>query len=87
VAVNDHAVRQVVRRQRYSDPVAQDHADAVLAHAAAELGTHDGACVGLDLELTAGEDLRNYAIELYMVIASQEVPLAGRSPKLGLRRP
>jgi hypothetical protein len=75
MAVDDHAVREVVRRKGHRHPVAENDADAVLAHAATQLGANNGARVGLYLELTSGEDLRNYAIELYMVIASQEVPL------------
>jgi hypothetical protein len=47
------------------------------------LGANNGARVGLDLELTSGEDLRNYAIELYMVIASQEVPLSANPRNWG----
>src|SRR5262245_11807147 len=45
VPVGDHAVAQIVGRQRDGHAIAQDHADAVLAHAAAQLRAHDRASV------------------------------------------
>ena len=71
MAVGDHAVREVVRRKRDRHSVAENHADAVLAHAATQLRAHDRASIGLDLELAARKHLRDEPIELYMIIASQ----------------
>jgi len=72
MTVSDHAVRQVVRRKSDRHSVAENHADAVLAHAATKLRAHNRASVGLHLELAARKHLRDKAIELYMIIASQK---------------
>ena len=69
VAKHDHAVRQVVWRQRHGHTVAQDHANSELAHPAAELRAHLGARVGLHLELSAREHVRDRAVELDVIVA------------------
>jgi len=64
-------MRQIVRGQGDGDPVSQDHADAVLAHAATELRADDGSRISLHFELPAGEDVGDDAVELHMIIATQ----------------
>jgi hypothetical protein len=79
-AVSDHSVRQVVRGQSHRNPIAQNHANAVLTHATAELRTYDRTGVGLHFELPAGEDVGDNAVELYMIIATQS-RLLGKAPR------
>jgi hypothetical protein len=79
-AVRDHPVRQVVRGQGHGHAVTEDDADAVLAHAATELGTHFGTGIGLHFKLPAGVDVGDYAIELYMIIATQTGLLVQAAP-------
>ena len=70
---------QIVRRQRYCDSVAQNHANAILAHATTKLCTYDRTGVRLHFELPAGEDVGDDAVELYMIIATQ-IGLLGKRP-------
>jgi hypothetical protein len=79
MAVRDHAVRKVVRRKRDRNSVAKDHADAILAHAPAELCADNRASIGLHLELAARKHLRDETVELYMIIASQNCLLRQHS--------
>jgi hypothetical protein len=72
-------VRQIVWRQRDRDTVAQNHTNAVLAHATTKLCTYDRTGVRLHFELPAGEDVGDYAVELYMIIATQS-GLLGKRP-------
>ena len=79
--VRDHPVGQIVGRQRNGDPVAQDHTNAVLAHATTELRAHDRTSVRLHFELPAGEDVCDDAVELHMIIATQR-RLLWKAPRL-----
>lgn len=65
-------MRKIVRREGDRDAVTENHADAVLAHAATKLCAYDRAGIGLNLELPARKHLRNESVELYMIIASQK---------------
>jgi hypothetical protein len=69
-------VRQIVWRQRYGHTVTEDHADSVFTHASAELRPNDGPGISLHFELPAGEDVRDYAVELHMIVATQRRLLA-----------
>jgi hypothetical protein len=73
VAVRDHSVGEIIRRKRHSHAISEDHADAVFAHAPAQLCANDRAGVGLDLELATCENLRHQTFELYVIVASQAV--------------
>lgn len=42
-AVNDQAVRQVIRRDGDAYAVARQHADVMAPHATRQLGSHDGS--------------------------------------------
>ena len=80
-AVDDHAVRQVVGRKRHCDFVAQDDANAVFAHAAAELCAN-GTCFGFNFKLAASEHLGHYSVQLYVIIVAQKgLRFAGLAPR------
>ncbi len=70
---------EIVGRERHSDAIAEDDANAELAHTAAKLRAHLGSGVGFDLKLTTGEDVRHDAFELDVVITllfrEIEIPL------------
>jgi hypothetical protein len=76
-------VGQVVRRKRYRDAIAENHTNAVLAHATAELRAYDRTGVRLHFELPAGEDVGYDAVELYMIIATQSGLLGNAPVSLG----
>ncbi|MFM2419355.1 MAG: hypothetical protein RL385_4078, partial [Pseudomonadota bacterium] len=67
---NDHAMAEIVRGKRNRDTVAQNNANAVLAHAPAQTCPYDCSGVCLDLELPAGKDLSDYAVQLDVVVAN-----------------
>ena len=74
---------QVVGRERYRDAIAENHTNAVLAHATAELRAYDRTGVRLHFELPAGEDVGYDAVELYMIIATQSGLLGNAPVSLG----
>ena len=74
-------MRQIVRRQRDRNSIAENHANAILAHATAKLCTYDRTGVRLHFELPSGEDVGDDAVELYMIIATQS-GLLGKRPIL-----
>src|SRR5262249_32309626 len=69
-AENDQPARRVVRGDGDRHAVAKDHADAVSAHAARELGEHLVATRNLDAEVAARRDFRDRAFELYVVVST-----------------
>ncbi len=58
---------QIVGGKRDRDVIAEDHADAELSHSPTELGAY-GTRVGLNLELSTGEDVADNALELDVIV-------------------
>ena len=75
-------MREIVRREGDRDAIAKDHADAVFAHATAELGPDYRTGVGLNFELPASEHVGDYAVELHMIVATQRRLLEERPQDL-----
>jgi hypothetical protein len=73
-------VCEVVGRQRHHDPVAQQNANAKLAHPATKLGAHGISALELDRELTARVDLVDHAVDADVIspvfARGVEVPLS-----------
>ena len=68
-AEDDHPVGQIVGGESNRHSVAEDHSNAELSHATAELSPDFRPSISLDLELTTSEHIADEAIELDVVIA------------------
>src|SRR3984957_7378322 len=87
IAVNDAALRQVVRRDLEFDPVAQEQFDVVTAQAAGDVREHFVTVLQLDAERRARIDLLDRAEHLDHRLLRRFVdpfdPLRGRFAALG----
>jgi hypothetical protein len=69
-SVDDDSAGGIVRRQRDSDLVAKDDADAVLAQLAPEVSQDLMAILKLDAKVSSRQDLDDSPLKLYMLFST-----------------
>jgi len=65
--IGDDAVREIVRRKAHGDAIAKKDTNAVLSHPAREACANLSACVSLDIEIAASENVGDYSIEFKVI--------------------
>ena len=87
-AIDDQAMRQIVRRYGDAHTISWQHPDMVTSHAAAQLSTNDStSLVDLDVVLAATESVLNHALHFQEVTFAHALRLTeGQVPTKRGRR-